>query len=184
MAAARKLFRLFKGLIEYQKINKLIQNTPKDTDEIDLALAVLTRLGFFGYWLFDNIWICAHVGFLKRDKTPYKKPGMLSWLLALLFSIIAQVRKLSKISSEKAAIIRLIRDAPQKKEKFQERLTTLDKNRFTCYKTIVKNVGDCVPASAFSGVAEKFGINWSDTAIGIGGSISSFLTCYDLYPKK
>jgi hypothetical protein len=184
MATARKLFRLFKWIIEYQKISKLVKNHPADGEPIDLALAVLTRLGFFGFWWFDNLWVCAHVGLLKRDKTPLKKPGMLSWFFALIFSILAQIRKLGKINADKASILKVIRDAPGKKEKFQEKLNSLDKAKFTCYKTLVKNFSDMITASAASGMAEKVGIKWSDAAIGFGGSLSALLTCYDLYPKK
>jgi len=38
MATARKLFRLFKWIMEYQKIVSLLNNPPKDQDEIGLVL--------------------------------------------------------------------------------------------------------------------------------------------------
>ena len=94
MSVARRLARLFKWVIECQKMANLIKSPPADGNEVDLALALLTRLGFFGFWFFDNLWVLAHIGFLKRDATPFKKPGMASWFFGLVCNVIATVRSL------------------------------------------------------------------------------------------
>jgi hypothetical protein len=62
MRDARKLFRLFKSLVEYQKIQQLLKVKGPQHKQI---LNVLARLGFFFYWVFDNIQILAKVKFLE-----------------------------------------------------------------------------------------------------------------------
>jgi hypothetical protein len=39
MRDSRKIFRLFKGLIELQKIKSLVENPPSNIDEIELLLS-------------------------------------------------------------------------------------------------------------------------------------------------
>jgi hypothetical protein len=53
MRDARKLFRLFKTINEYKKIQELIKKNP-DMD-INTILAVLTRAFFGIYWIYDNL---------------------------------------------------------------------------------------------------------------------------------
>ena len=65
MRDARKLFRLFKSVNEYQKIVGLLNKGSLDMTE--LSLNVLTRMGFLLYWVFDNLAILAAIKFIKRD---------------------------------------------------------------------------------------------------------------------
>ena len=53
MRDARKLFRLGKSIVEYQKIIQL--SNQKGVPQHKKILNVLSRLGFFFYWIFDNI---------------------------------------------------------------------------------------------------------------------------------
>lgn len=63
MGNARKLFRLFKSLVEYQKIQLLLkQKGPQHKKVIN----ILCRLGFLLYWIFDNISILAKIKFFQN----------------------------------------------------------------------------------------------------------------------
>ena len=85
MRDARKLFRLFKSLMEYQKIQELLKKPDAPHRKI---LNILSRLGFFFYWIFDNIQILGKVKYLpKVDVEKAGKRASFFWLLALLFSI-------------------------------------------------------------------------------------------------
>jgi hypothetical protein len=53
MRDARKLFRLGKSIVEYQKMIQL--SNQKGVPQHKKILNVLSRLGFFFYWIFDNI---------------------------------------------------------------------------------------------------------------------------------
>ncbi len=52
MRDARKLFRLAKSIVEYQKMVQLANQKSPQHKKI---LNILSRLGFFFYWIFDNI---------------------------------------------------------------------------------------------------------------------------------
>jgi len=86
MRDARKLFRLFKSVNEYQKIMTLLNKGSLDITE--LGLNVLTRLGFLLYWIFDNLAILSAIKFIKRDAKAYAKKGATFWLIALVLSLI------------------------------------------------------------------------------------------------
>ena len=60
MADARKLFRLFKTINEYQLTKDFIDKPPADWDELDFLFNILIRLGFAGYWVFDNLFILSN----------------------------------------------------------------------------------------------------------------------------
>ena len=65
MRDARKLFRLFKSINEYQKIIELIKKG--SLDPTNLILQIGTRLGFLLYWFFDNIAILCAIKFINRE---------------------------------------------------------------------------------------------------------------------
>lgn len=69
MKNARKLFRLFKTLNEYQKIQTLLKNP--GGDDFKLYVNILQRLAFFFYWVFDNLNILGSIKFLNVDPKKY-----------------------------------------------------------------------------------------------------------------
>lgn len=48
MRDARKLFRLFKSINEYQKLLEILKKG--SADPLELSCNVITRLGFLFYW--------------------------------------------------------------------------------------------------------------------------------------
>ena len=50
-------------------------------------LNILSRLGFFFYWIFDNISILSKVKLFNKDSDKYNKLGSVFWFSGLLFSI-------------------------------------------------------------------------------------------------
>ena len=53
MSKARKLFRLFKSVNEYQKLVKFLDDCSDGLPM--LVLGVITRIGLFVFWFFDNL---------------------------------------------------------------------------------------------------------------------------------
>lgn len=85
MRDARKLFRLFKSLVEYQKIIQLQKQKQPQHKKI---LGILSRLGFLFYWVFDNLQILAKVKYLEGvDKEKAAKRACFFWTLGLIFSL-------------------------------------------------------------------------------------------------
>ena len=103
MRDARKLFRLFKSVVEYQKI---IQLANQKTAQHKKVLNVLSRVGFFFYWIFDNLQILAKVKFLEGvDKEKAGKRAAFFWLMGLLFSIASVIVAIVETAKDEAALV-------------------------------------------------------------------------------
>jgi hypothetical protein len=92
MRDARKLFRLFKTINEYKKIEDMLKKNP----DLNLAnsLAILTRAFFGIYWIYDNLNILSKLKIFDKDPKAFAKTGALFWLLALLTNLIVVVREI------------------------------------------------------------------------------------------
>jgi len=109
MRDARKFFRLFKTVNEYQKILQLLGKG--GDDEIDLILQLLNRLCFAGYWIFDNIVILCTAKFFKQDSKKFNKAGMWFWFLGLLFGVIQTIRSTFILERREKAITSKLHEA-------------------------------------------------------------------------
>lgn len=79
----------------------------------------------------------------------------------------------------------MIRESPEKKGTFDENIAKMQKKKTAMYLLAMKCIGDSITASTGSGVLEKLiGRGAGDFWIGIGGSVSAFISCYNLYPKN
>lgn len=92
MRDARKLFRLFKTVNEYKKIEDIIIKNP----ELNLPniLAIMTRAFFGVYWIFDNLNILSRLKIIEKDPKPYAKKGAFFWLLALITNLVIVIREI------------------------------------------------------------------------------------------
>lgn len=104
MRDARKLFRLGKSIVEYQKI---VQLSAQKSPQHKKVLNILSRLGFFFYWIFDNLQILAKVKFLQNvDKEKAAKRAAFFWLLGLIFSVILVIIQMIETAKEEAQLKR------------------------------------------------------------------------------
>lgn len=97
MRDSRKLFRLFKTLNEYKKIEDLLKKNP-DLN-FNSILLILTRAFFGVYWIFDNLNILSKLKIIEKDPKPYGKTGAFFWLLALLTNLVSIIKDI--IENEK-----------------------------------------------------------------------------------
>lgn len=66
---------------------------------------ILSRLGFFFYWIFDNLQILAKVKFLEGvDKEKAGKRAAFFWLVGLVFSVAVTVIQMLEAAKEDAKI--------------------------------------------------------------------------------
>jgi peroxin-11B len=181
MRDARKLFRLFKSLNEYHKITQLL--TKMEEDELAFYLNILNRLGFMGYWFFDNLQVLSKINFLKLDSAKNGKIASLFWFFALIFSLILDARNFVRYSQDETHIQRLLVNCKEDEvdvRRNQLRLTR--KSKKDCLLNIIKYLGDLITASQGSEMAPKLlKINFNDGWMGIGGLISALITSYQLY---
>ena len=98
MKDARKLFRLFKSLNEYKKILDLLQKEEGMT--LDLALKLITRIGFLLYWIFDNLAILSKIKVLSFETKNLAKKGSTCWFIALFATLILTIKDLFLISKK------------------------------------------------------------------------------------
>ena len=175
MKDARKLFRLFKGINEIQKVKNLLVKTPAGMDEFDLLLALATRIGFFGYWLFDNLLILSKVKMINKKPKSFLKPAMFCWWLANTFNILAALKKLRSIKRELKAKLNLIRKDPSKEEVFRDRIKALKTQRNAKIRALFKSCGDFVTSANGWGLVNKLGLKVNDGQIGVCGLVSSLM---------
>ncbi|CAG9317210.1 unnamed protein product [Blepharisma stoltei] len=176
---ARKIFRLWKSVHEYDSMVKLLQNAGLDNTQ--RALQFLSRLAFFFYWLFDNLAILSQIKFIKRNTPKLTKSAMTCWFIALVFTLINLLRNLA---------INLSRDAKfklpstdQNAATTKQTLDALKGARSQIYINLVKTLGDMIPAASGAQVPMKIlGKNFSEKWIGFGGLVSALISCYQAWP--
>ena len=184
MRDARKLFRLFKSLNELQKLQQVLVKTPANMDEIDFILFVAARIGFFGYWFFDNLQILAQVKMINRQPKDFLKPAMFFWWLGNVFNLISSLKKLKAIAKEIAFKRDLIANDPAKHDDFKARLETLSEQRNAAVRLLLKSCGDLVTSSAGWGLTSKLGISVNDGQIGFSGLVSAAIATWEAFPKR
>lgn len=81
---ARKIFRLFKSIIEYKQLITILLD---DDDNILKIFRVLGQICFFFYWFFDNISIIYKIKLFKGNFSKLNKIASIFWLLSLIIMI-------------------------------------------------------------------------------------------------
>jgi hypothetical protein len=167
---SRKIFRLFKSVNEFetlrQKVEKDLVWQPNKTPVI---LEILSRLGFFFYWIFDNIQILASIKFLNADPSFNLKIASFGWFFGVLFAMAKQVLDLVNLLNKKNA-----------KEGENVDLLIL--------KTLVDlsaKLGDLIVAANGAGLVQSFngGKPLNDGILGFCGLWASLVALVNLYLK-
>ena len=184
MRDARKLFRLFKSLNELEKLQALLTKTPANMDELDLLLNIGARLGFFGYWIFDNLQILAQVKMINKQPADFLKPASFFWWLGNVFNFITAVKKLKSIDREVASKGELIAKDPSKKDEFKARFEVLKDQRNAAIRMLLKSCGDLVTSSVGWGLTTKLGLKVNDGHIGFSGLVSAVIATWEAFPAR
>jgi hypothetical protein len=105
MSNARKLFRIFKWLIEYKKIN-VILGKADSTALHKLILAIIPRIAFFFYWILDSVIVLSKIKFLTgvNDKWITHKWATL-WTIANFTGALGAIVELVEVGKEEARLI-------------------------------------------------------------------------------
>ena len=104
MANARKLFRLFKSLLEYKKINALLGKA--DSMPVHkFILALIPRIAFFIFWFFDHLVILSKIKVLNGLDTKWiQYRWALLWTIANWVSVIGAIVELCELNKEEAKL--------------------------------------------------------------------------------
>lgn len=159
MRVARKLFRLYKWINEYQKFMDLLDSPPKNTDEINLVLSrrtsltlvLLSRAFLALYWVFDNIQIVTQLKIFNGDQEKWGRRGMLAWWVSLVCNLVQSIRSYMKADSELKYYIKVGRQSPEKKEAFKPQFNEASAAKKEALLNIVKAAADLLTATKGSG---------------------------------
>ena len=104
MANARKLFRLFKSLLEYKKINALLGKA--DSMPVHkFILALIPRIAFFIFWFFDHLVILTKIKVLNGlDAKWIQYRWALCWTIPNWVSVIGAIVELCELNKEEAKL--------------------------------------------------------------------------------
>ena len=58
------------------------------------------RVGYFGYWVFDNLLIISKLKLIKRNPKDFLKPAMLFWWLANVCNILLSLKTLRNLKKQ------------------------------------------------------------------------------------
>ena len=174
---ARKMFRLWKSMHEYDAILKLLHN--KSMHPFEKFIQLASKTAMFFYWIFDNLGILTSVKFLKMNSGKLGKSAMTAWFVGIVFSLIYFLRKLYlNLNSENR-----IKKSESNPQLAIESKIQIKKERQAIVLGIIKNLGDLVPASNGANVPQLlFKKSFTDKWIGLGGLISALISCYQAWP--
>lgn len=173
MKNARKLFRLFKTLNEYQKLMEILNKG--ELDQI-AALNAGSRIAFGLYWIFDNLAVLSAVKFLGLDAKQMNKYGAFWWFIGLILGQAVALLTLADLAAEESALSKKERNDDTKKQ-----LKAIQAKKFVQYLNVIKQLGDMVTSSQGIELPAKFGFNFNDGHVGMGGFVSAVITMYQLY---
>ena len=64
-------------------------------------MEILSKLGFFFYWIFDNIQILANIKFINADGAYHLKIASWGWFLGIVFGLAKNLIDLGDLIKEK-----------------------------------------------------------------------------------
>ena len=166
---SRKIFRLGKSF------NELIFIIEKLTNELSFKvtptnlLEVLSKFGYFFYWIFDNLGILSKLKLLSLDPNNMNKYAALAWFTGTVLVLFKQLIELNTLLSDK------------KKQDPSKTDNVLDKKIFNLYVNIIGKIGDVFPSAQGSNISVMlYGKPFSEVTVGFGGMIAALVALYNL----
>jgi len=172
---------LFKSLNEFKTLrDKVTKDLVWQPIKTPIIFEILSKLGFFFYWIFDNIQILASIKFLNADANHHLKMASTSWVIGLIFGLAKNVWDLMQLFNQKSKETNL--EITDEKSKRSD-----SKINFLILKTLTEisgKLGDLLGALNGSGIPQKlFGKGFSDGLVGIGGLWASIVSLWVAYLK-
>ena len=185
MSIARKLFRLFKSLMEYQKIKLLLKG---DLPQFEKIMNVVCRASFLWYWFFDNLSVLIKIKFINSlDFNSINRKACKFWLLGCLTGMFLAVYSMINDMKKEAELLLKAKikpsdsaDAkPSDDNAWKQEWKKLQEKKKTNLLNFIKNGGDAITASQTLGYPKRFfGFSFSESIVGLGGFTSAAITCY------
>lgn len=172
---------MFKSLNEFKTLrDKVTKDLVWQPIKTPIIFEILSKLGFFFYWIFDNIQILASIKFLNADANYHLKMASTSWVIGLIFGLAKNVWDLMQLFNQKSKEIQL--EITDEKSKRSD-----SKINFLILKTLTEisgKLGDLLGALNGSGISQTlFGKGFSDGLVGMGGFWASIVSLWVAYLK-
>ena len=172
---------MFKSLNEFKTLrDKVTKDLVWQPIKTPIIFEILSKLGFFFYWIFDNIQILASIKFLNADANYHLKMASTSWVIGLIFGLAKNVWDLMQLFNQKSKEIQL--EITDEKSKRSD-----SKINFLILKTLTEisgKLGDLLGALNGSGIPQTlFGKGFSDGLVGMGGLWASIVSLWVAYLK-
>ena len=106
------------------------------------------------------------------------KYGSIFWLIGIVIGIISSIIKLVELSEKERALLEKKGESPEAQQKG---VADIKKAKFNEILNLIKNNGDMITASSGAEVAQKLGVNFTDSHIGLGGFVSAVITLWQLF---
>lgn len=177
---SRKIFRLFKSVNEFHVLSEKIGGDliwqPK---KVPVVMEILSKIGFFFYWIFDNLQILSNIKFINSDPSFHLKIASWGWVFGLVFAIAKQVYDLLGLLKRKSL--------ESKVDGEGENFRKDPKLDFLILKTLVDitgKLGDFITATNGAGIAQKImGRGFSEGVISMGGLWAAIVSLWNVYLK-
>lgn len=150
---ARKLFRIFKSIDEYQAILHLVFY---GEEELATLFHIISKFLYLLYWAFDNISVAAKINLLQLDWKGLHRIGLKIRFIALLVSLATfayEIRFAGRVAGKE----------------WKEHKSGILK--------AAKNMFDLLPAGKDSGMLGVVG----ERAACLGGLTSALISTYQIY---
>lgn len=132
-------------------------------------LEVLSKFGYFFYWIFDNLGIMSRLKLVNLDSTNMNKYAALAWFAGTVLVLMKQLIDLNVLLSDKK------KQDPSKTDE------ALDKKIFNLYINILGKVGDVFPSAQGSNISVLlYGKPFSEITVGFGGMIAALVALYNI----
>jgi hypothetical protein len=167
---------------EYKQLEKLIfADLVFQPIKTPIIFDILSRLGFFFYWIFDNIQILSSIKFLHFDPAFHTKIASFGWMFGIIFGIAKHVYDLIGLLNKKFSVKV---EGDKDKTNFIKDESKLNDD-FEIIKILINitgKLGDLITASNAAGIPQKlFGKGFNDGLIGIGGLWASIVSLWSQF---
>jgi hypothetical protein len=179
ISEARKIFKLFKFIIEIPRLKYLV-GTPMDNFTKNFNF--LTRFFNAIFYVFENLSVLTDLKFLNKNYRTHIEISMsLSWLLGQIFHMSYYIGILKKTYTDEEDL-RNMEVNKCKVKHIYEKLKILSKIRIYLVMGIIKNFGDFILSCYDLQLFENFlGSKTMKFIVGITGFISALISLYQMH---
>lgn len=185
MSNARKLFRILKSLMEYQKLMVVLGKADKMALH-KLILAIIPRVAYFLYWIIDTLVVLTKIKFTSRwDIKDLMYKWATLWTIANVFTIIGAIVELVELGKEEAKMIasrKYSKTSDDAKDNSNGQVDQFKQKKFAQKLIVIKCSGDLITSTQNMGLPKDYlGWEFHDGMIGCGGFTSAAISCYNQY---